>query len=148
MILLGHNITNSANIGGLLRLADAFNVEKVVFTGNIGIDTRKVKKVSRNAHQFITWELAQSTMDLIQKFKSDKKSIIALELNSEAIPIKSFKVPNPNNLVLIVGNEKDGIENEILKECDSIIYIPMLGKNYSMNVTSATAIALYELSSV
>jgi tRNA G18 (ribose-2'-O)-methylase SpoU len=45
----------------------------------------------------------------------------------------------------VVGSERNGIENEILKCANSIYHIPMFGQNSSMNVAQATSIALYEI---
>ena len=131
----------------MLRLADAFNLEKVIFTGVENIDTRKVKKVSRNALQFVNYELAYSTLEILDIMRSQGRYIIALELHPNAIPLKTFQFPIQKDIALVVGNEISGLPESILTICDTIVYIPMQGKNSSMNVTSATAIALYEISS-
>ena len=147
MVLVGHHIVNSSNIGALLRLADAFNLEKVIFTGDIPLDTRKVKKVSRNAHQFVEWELATSTHQVLDHLRQNNFVIIGLELHPDAVPLNTYSFPKKNPIALVVGNEQEGIPETILTKCDGVVYIPMLGKNFSMNVASASAIALYEISS-
>ena len=48
-------------------------------------------------------------------------------------------------LVLILGNELDGVAKEILEISDKVIEIPMLGKKESYNVASSAAIALYHM---
>jgi tRNA G18 (ribose-2'-O)-methylase SpoU len=47
--------------------------------------------------------------------------------------------------VLIVGREVEGIETVILDAADSIVEIPIVGSKESLNVSVATAIALYSL---
>jgi len=145
MILVGDNIVNSTNIGGLLRLADAFAIEKVVFTGNILLDTRKVKKVSRNTHRSVNWEIANSTSEVVKNFKKQNVIIYGLEIHESSIKLEDIKVSKNENIALVVGNEQEGLSEAVINLCDKLIYIPMLGKNHSMNVTSATAIALYNL---
>ncbi|MCX6725044.1 MAG: hypothetical protein NTX80_00635, partial [Candidatus Saccharibacteria bacterium] len=49
------------------------------------------------------------------------------------------------DVALILGREVEGIDAKILKLCDLILEIPMLGKKESLNVTQAAAIALYQL---
>ncbi len=51
-----------------------------------------------------------------------------------------FKMP----LVLVVGSEGKGLRENIIKECDFLVKIPMLGKITSLNVSVATAIILFE----
>ena len=48
-----------------------------------------------------------------------------------------------DKIVLIIGNELNGVESRILDMSDTIVEIEMLGKKESLNVASATAIALY-----
>ena len=47
--------------------------------------------------------------------------------------------------VMVIGNEKDGVSEELLALCQTSIHIPMYGVNTSMNVAMATAIAVYGL---
>ena len=44
-----------------------------------------------------------------------------------------------------IGNERQGVSERILKQVQEVVHIEMFGKNSSMNVAQATAIALYEL---
>jgi 23S rRNA (guanosine2251-2'-O)-methyltransferase len=50
------------------------------------------------------------------------------------------------HIALIVGSEVEGISSEILKICDAIVSIPMIGTKKSLNVSVATAIALFVIS--
>ena len=47
-------------------------------------------------------------------------------------------------LVLVMGSEGKGIRPVIVKACDELITIPMLGKLNSLNVSSATSAILFE----
>jgi len=49
------------------------------------------------------------------------------------------------SVALVIGDENSGISEEILSQCKKQVHITMFGKNSSMNVSQAAAIALYEL---
>ena len=47
-------------------------------------------------------------------------------------------------MAFIVGSERDGLSNELLKQCDVVVYIPVPGPTRSLNVSHAAAVALFE----
>ena len=49
-------------------------------------------------------------------------------------------------LAIVMGSEEDGISDDIIRQCDHLIQIPMQGKINSLNVSVATGVVLYEVS--
>ena len=47
-------------------------------------------------------------------------------------------------MCIVVGNESNGLRAETLSLCDAVGYFPLLGRVGSLNVATATAVALYE----
>lgn len=147
VILLLDNITGEANIGSIFRLADAFNVEKMVFSGiEPNLNSRRLQKTSRSTHKTVTYEYAKDAIDFIGKSKASA-DIYALEITSTSIPVENFHFfHGKKGIILILGNEALGINSDILKIADKHLHINMFGNNSSMNVAQATGIALYEIS--
>jgi len=148
--LLLHNIRSIHNVGAIFRTADAIGVSKIYLSGytalpidRFGRMRQDLAKASLGAEKTVPWESAKDINELINKLKKEKFKIIALEQDIRSIDYKKVEVIE-NNLI-IVGNEVDGIEKEILDQCDEIIEIPMMGKKESLNVSVATGIVLYEL---
>tara|TARA_R100001369_G_scaffold41848_1_gene68012 strand:+ start:340 stop:861 length:522 start_codon:yes stop_codon:yes gene_type:complete len=147
VILLLDNITGEANIGSLFRIADAFNVEKIVFSGTEpNLDSRRLQKTARNTHKTVVHEFTQDAPGFIRDLK-DNSSVYALEITSASIPVENFQYSQEKkNVILILGNEVSGINKELLEISDKHLHINMFGQNSSMNVTQAAGIALYEIS--
>jgi tRNA (guanosine-2'-O-)-methyltransferase len=59
------------------------------------------------------------------------------------VPLPELAVTAP--VCLVVGHEDRGLSPEALAACDAVTFIPQLGRIGSLNVGTATAIALYEL---
>ena len=55
------------------------------------------------------------------------------------------QLKDPTNLALVLGNEGRGIRELVKKNCDELVKIPMKECVESLNVSVATAIAIYEL---
>jgi tRNA G18 (ribose-2'-O)-methylase SpoU len=75
--------------------------------------------------------------------KKEGYEVLALEQAKDSKLISDFKPTN--KFALILGNEVEGIEREVLDECDHILEIPMYGNKESLNVSVAAGIALFEL---
>ena len=156
IILVINDIRSSHNVGALLRTADAMGVEKVIFSGYspyprikgdarlphiVNKLTKDISKTALGAEEYLDLEYSSDIFARIEKLKSDDYSIISLEQSKKSIDINDF-IP-PNRCILVIGNELDGVDKNILNISDTIIEIPMIGKKESLNVASATAIALH-----
>jgi len=146
--LVCDNVSNAPNIGSILRLADAFGLEKVYFCGDHIPIGRRMKKTSRAAENVIDYEVQENISDVIQTLKENDYQLIALEITTDSIPLSSFKVQPKQSVAVVIGGENHGIQDHILAQCDTTFHIPMYGQNSSMNVTHATAIILNSITNM
>lgn len=144
IILICDQISNTANIGGMLRLADAFSISKLVFHDSQNLFSRKVKKASRTTENFVDLELVPSLSVYLKYLREINYRICALEITQQSIPLTQFKLDKEKPLALVVGNEVEGISEDLLNLVDFSVHIQMFGHNSSMNVVAATSILLYE----
>lgn len=146
IVLFCDHVKGPANIGSLFRLADAFAITEIVFFGTtIDLSSSRLKKTARTTQQHIPYREGTNLSQEIQNYHKDQFVSIALEITSSSIPIRSLQTNAMNKIVLIIGDENYGITDALLSQVHHTVHIPMLGKNSSMNVAQATAIAFYEL---
>lgn len=142
--LLLDNIRSLFNIGAIFRTADAAGIDKIILGGISGTpNSEKVKKVALGAEKTIPWEHSWQAWRVIEKLKKQGFQIIALEQSKKSIPYNKFKPKFP--IILIVGNEINGVSKNLLKRADKIIHLPMYGQKESLNVGVATGITVYEI---
>ncbi len=138
------NIRSLENIGSIFRTADALGVSKIFLCGISGKPPNdKISKTALGAEKTIPFEYCRQTWRLIEKLKKSKINIIALEQSKKAIDYRKLKLKFP--LALIVGNEVKGISKKTLTKADKIIFLPMLGKKESLNVSVAFGVAGYQI---
>ncbi|MFH6964843.1 TrmH family RNA methyltransferase [Flavobacterium plurextorum] len=136
------------NIGSLFRIGEALGVESIIFLGkDIPLTPRKINKTSRSTHLHVPHTIIEETSELITFLKENNFEIISLEITSTSKPLKEVQIPKNQKIALIIGNEINGISDELLKISHQIVHINMFGKNSSMNVVQAASIALYEFTS-
>lgn len=143
IILIADHIRSAFNIGAFFRTADAFALEKIYLTGYSPTPEHPaVKKTGLGSQDYIPWQHFDNTEDAINKVKAEDYTLVALETTSNAENIYQAKLPE--KMAILVGNERFGLNPQILKQVDQIIQIPMLGHKNSLNVATSFALLAYE----
>jgi tRNA G18 (ribose-2'-O)-methylase SpoU len=146
IVVVAENIRTPENAGMIMRLSDAFGVEKIYFVGEHAIDmTTKVKRASRNTFKTVNFQYNANVTEIITNFIKEGFTPIALEITNSSKSLSIFEAKTRQKLVVIVGGERQGISEDILKLCSEHYHIPMFGKNSSINVVNALAIGLYKI---
>lgn len=140
-IILADHLMTPDNLGAMIRLADNIGASEMCFLGNedehrLG----KVRRAAASSRDNIRWYFSEET-DL-RKLVPEGKTIIAIETADNATCIYDTQLPE--NVAFIVGNESHGIAEEVLAQCDMVVYIPVPGSTRSLNVSHAAAVALFE----
>src|SRR5690606_21441892 len=103
----------------------------------------EIAKTAVGAEQAVPWEYWADISQLLEKLKAEGRQLIALEQWPSSVNYKQIKLSQPTSIV--VGNEVEGVDQEILKLCDAVVEIPMHGQKESLNVAVATGILLFQL---
>ncbi|KKW31416.1 MAG: hypothetical protein UY76_C0058G0009 [Candidatus Uhrbacteria bacterium GW2011_GWA2_52_8d] len=144
MIVIAHHIRSLHNVGSIFRSCDVFGVEKLYLSGITGVPPRKeIAKVALGSEHRVVWEHVDEILELIGQLRIDGYRIVALENGVGAQPIDVLE--KWEQVVLILGNEVEGIAPAILDQCDARVEIAMPGRKQSLNVSVATGIALFAL---
>ena len=136
-------IRTPENIGMCFRISESFGVKKIYFhESSPTIENRIVKKTARNTVNQIEHASYSNFTTIIQELKAAGNTIIGIEITDKSINIQDFEFKNHEKIVLLLGSERNGIEN--IQLVDHTVAIPMFGRNSSMNVIHSLAITLYE----
>lgn len=138
------NVYDTYNVGGLFRLADALNIEKIYLCGETEIPpNHKIVKASIGTYKIVPWEYRSSAAEAIRDLRSTTRDLRVLAIEQAKGSIDYRKAEYSLPIALIVGNETSGVTEETIKLCDQIVEIPMWGINTSLNVIVSAAIVGY-----
>ncbi len=101
-----------------------------------------VSKIARDAHETLKIEVHRTLLPVLQRLGAEGYQLVGLEQTTGSESLFTFSFPP--RCVLVVGNERSGIEPEVLRILDHVVEIPVYGMPYSHNAATATAMALYE----
>ena len=143
-------------MGALFRTADGAGISEIILSGYTPEPAKKGKlvltaaekelhKTALGAEETMPWRRAESLQHLLSELTKEGYILVALEQSEKSVDYRDWK-PKGNTAVLI-GNEVSGVDKEVLDQCDVILEIPMRGKKNSLNVSVASGIALYQITS-
>lgn len=156
--LVALNVRSTYNVGAFFRLADGLGVDIIL----IGITprpagltddnrlphiihrtTKAISKTALGAENTVKWKYFREFNEAFSWLKENSYHVTALEQSKISLPISQAVAETKQ--AIVVGPEIEGLSIEIIKQCDSVYDIPMKGSKESLNVSTAAAIAIYQL---
>jgi len=140
-VVLDH-ITDPQNVGNIVRTAELFGAEGIIIPKDRSSPINEtVVKASAGAIFHLKVAKVPSLQKALKRFKKMGGWVVAVETGGKDIREVDFPFP----LAVVVGAEGEGVSKSVLETSDIIATIPTVGKVPSLNVSSATAIALWEI---
>ncbi|MDF1861229.1 MAG: RNA methyltransferase [Verrucomicrobiales bacterium] len=129
---------SNVNLSGIARTASASGISRLILTG----DAKLISKIARDGADELSVEIHRTLAPVLRKLKKSGYRLVGLEQTTNSQDLNSYQFAAKT--VLVVGNERLGLNEEILALLDDVVEIPVYGLPHSFNVSSATAMALYE----
>lgn len=140
------NIRSHHNTGAIFRTCDAFACARLLLCGITGIPPhREIQKTALGACETVEWNYYASTIQAIEELKTLKYKIISLEITDNSILLDDIEINNNEKIALVLGNEINGVQEDIIKLCDTSIEIPQYGTKHSLNVAVSAGIAIWHI---
>ena len=138
-ILLLDKIQDAGNIGTIIRTADAFNVKGIICMENTA-DVYSPKVVRSTMGSILREKIIYIKSEDLFGLKKYGHILYGTSLSSNKY-IEDINFSKKS--IFILGNEANGISEEVEKVCDSLVKIKMSGNAESLNVAIAAGIILH-----
>lgn len=141
-IVMLENVTDPGNAGTIIRTADAAGADCVIMSkGCVDLYNPKVIRSTMGSIFHLPIITNADFSFLLDEFKKDGITSFAAHLKGKKTLYEAdFKA----SCAILIGNEANGLTEEISSKADLLLKIPMLGKAESMNASVAGAIMIYE----
>ncbi len=131
-------LRSNVNLSRIVRAASCSGVGRVVACGTAKI----IGKIARDGADTIDVEVHRTLAPVLKQLKAEGYHLVGLEQTTGSQNLHGFAFQRQS--VLVVGNERAGLTDDVLAVLDAVVEIPVYGLPYSYNVATATAMALYE----
>jgi len=145
LALVLDNIRSLNNVGSMLRTCDGFGVGRVCLCGiTAAPPSPEIHKTALGAEDTVDWRHYDSTLEAIDELRAGGYTIWCLEQVEGSIPLEQWHPAADGRHAIIVGNEVDGVAQEVVDASDHCIEIPQYGTKHSLNVSISAAVALWQ----
>ena len=145
IIIVLDNVRSMHNVGAIFRTADAFLVDKILLCGITPRPPhREIHKAALGATESVDWQYYESVTEAVLDLKTLKYEVLAIEQTTDSVMITDIDIQPNKKYAIVLGNEVEGVSDEVLKYCDGFVEIPQLGTKHSLNVSVCGGIAMWE----
>lgn len=139
------SLRSAFNVGSVFRTAESISPSGVLLAGiSARPGGRKVGRTSRGTHGLVPWRWFESAVEAVS-YAQPGRIIVAVENTADAVPLHLADFPL--DAAFVLGNEADGISDEILDMCQMKVIIPQSGIRRCINVSSTAAMIGWEIQS-
>lgn len=136
------SVADPGNLGTILRTLDAVGGQGVILLDQ-STDPYDPTAVRASMGALFTQTLVRASFVEFSDWKRQQEIKVVGTSDKARMDYHSYHYPG--RLVLLMGSERQGLQDYHLAVCDEVVSIPMLGKSDSLNLAVATAVVLYEI---
>jgi len=142
------NVRSKNNIGSVFRTADCFALQQVVLCGiSPTPPDPDIHKTALGAEDSMAWIHRPDTIAAMLELKRSGYKLLCLEQTHNSVQLDAFVPQQGVCYALVIGNEVEGVSQQVVDLCDTVLEIPQFGTKHSLNVAVSTGIALWHISS-
>ena len=136
-------VTDARNFGAIARSAECAGADFIIIPerGSASVTGDSVRASAGALFHIPVSREKDLVKTIVNLHDNGFKVVGASEKSSENYTSIDYKVP----IVIVMGAEDTGLSNDVLRRCDSLAAIPILGKVGSLNVSVAAGIFMYEV---
>jgi tRNA G18 (ribose-2'-O)-methylase SpoU len=138
LVLACPPLRSNVNLSRIVRLASCCGIRKMYVCGKPKID----RSIARDGVDQIEFESHRSLPPVLEQLKRDGYRLVGLEQTDRSHNLHTYSFVRKT--ALVIGHERSGLTEDLLKRIDDAVEIPVYGLPYSYNVATAVTMALYE----
>jgi len=131
-------LRSNVNLSRIVRTACCCGVTRLIACGPFTIDA-KISRLQPHEYQI---ERHRSLPPVLKDLRQEGYRLVGLEQTTHSQNLHEFRFARKT--ALVVGNERLGLTEDLLRLLDDVVEIPVYGRPYSYNVATAATMALYE----
>ena len=144
LVVVLDNVRSAHNVGSAFRSCDAFRADELILCGICATPpSPEIHKTALGAEDSVPSRYFSNTLDAVRSLKSQGYTVLAVEQTVSSVALDAF-IPQPDKkYALVMGNEVEGVGQDVVDECDGALEIPQWGTKHSLNVSVALGIILW-----
>ena len=136
-------VRDPGNLGTVIRTVDAVGAKGVILVGET-TDPFSLETVRATMGSIFAVPLARATQEAFLAWRREFAGLVAGTHLKGAVDYRSVDF-GKRPVVLMMGNEQQGLPDALAESCDTLLRIPQAGRADSLNLAVATGVMLFEI---
>ncbi len=136
-------VRDPGNLGTILRTVDAVGAKGVILVGDT-TDPFSLETVRATMGSIFAVPVAKASQEAFLAWRRHFSGLVAGTHLKGAVDYRTVDFAG-RPVVLVMGNEQQGITEELAEACDRLVRIPQAGRADSLNLAVATGVMLFEI---
>jgi len=146
LVVVLDNVRSAHNVGSVLRTCDAFKVDRVLLCGICALPpSAEIHKSALGAEDSVPWKHFDDTLDALATLRGEGYLLAAVEQTTDSVSVEKFVPEDGGRVALILGNEVDGVRQDVVDACDLCLEVPQWGTKHSLNVSVCAGVVIWEV---
>ena len=138
MVLALAPMRSGVNLSRIVRLAGCAGIRTIYKVGPGKVD----REIARDAADAVEVIERRSLEPLLEQLRSQEFTLVGLEQTTNSSSLFEYRFAH--RTALVVGSEREGLDDAVLRLLDAVVEIPVYGQPASYNVATAATMAVYE----
>lgn len=145
LVIVLDNIRSQNNIGSVFRTSDAFRIGEIHLCGITACPPHpEMHKTALGATESVDWKYFKTTRESIETLRTRGFTIYGAEQTTESLLLQNTSFKSMKT-ALVLGNEVNGISEDVLDIIDHFVEIPQFGTKHSINISVCAGIFIWEM---
>ena len=136
------SVADPGNLGTILRTSDAVGGKGIVLLDH-STDPYDPTAIRASMGAVFSQQLVRASLAEFARWKQHTPCAVIGTSDKAASDYQAVRYPAP--LIVLMGSERQGLQEAHYQLCDDVVRIPMMGRSDSLNLAVATAVVLYEV---
>ena len=136
-------VRDPGNLGTVIRTVDAVGAKGVILVGDT-TDPFAVETVRATMGSIFAVPVAKASLDAFLAWRGSFSGLVVGTHLKGAVDYRSVDFAG-KPVLLVMGNEQQGLPEDLAANCDRLLRIPQAGRADSLNLAVATGVMLYEI---
>jgi RNA methyltransferase, TrmH family len=136
-------VRDPGNLGTVIRTVDAVGAKGVILVGET-TDPFSLETVRATMGSIFAVPVAKASQDAFLAWRKGFAGLVAGTHLKGAVDYRSVDFKG-RPVLLLMGNEQQGLTDELAQSCDRLLRIPQAGRADSLNLAVATGVMLFEI---
>lgn len=145
LVIVLDNVRSLNNVGSVFRTSDAFRVSAIYLCGITSMPPHpEIHKTALGAEESVEWHYAADTVALIDELHVRGYFVYAIEQVEGSVSLADIELFPEKKYAVVLGNEVNGVQQEVVDKCDACLEIPQYGTKHSLNVSVTAGLVIWD----